>query len=121
MDKTYISYFPFSISAETKTSKAGKPYTSIGICQKSKDKEGNEKKTYFNLIDERELLILASACENMYHRIVNVRNEEFKSNKTEETTDPVQDSEQFEPKGDWSVPCGSEQTTQTEFNDEIPF
>ena len=89
MDKTYISYYPFSVSAETKTSKAGKPYLSIGICQKSKDKDGNKKETYFNLIDERELLVLATACENMYHRIIAVRNDEFLANK--QTEEPRQE------------------------------
>lgn len=84
MDKTYISYYPFSISAETKTSKAGKQYTSIGICQKSKDKDGNKKETYFNLIDERELLVLAQACKSMYDRIIAVRNEEFLASKLDE-------------------------------------
>ena len=100
MDKTYINYYPFSVSAETKTSKAGTQYISIGICQKSKDKDGNKKETYFNLIDERELLVLAQACKSMYDRIIAVRNEEFRASKSEGGTEPVQ--EQFEPQGSWN-------------------
>lgn len=77
MEKQFINYFPFSVSAEQKKSKAGNQYISIGICHKSKDKDGQDKKTYFNLIDERDLLVIASACENMYHKIIRAKNNDF--------------------------------------------
>lgn len=117
MEKTYINYFPFSISAETKTSKAGKPYLSIGICQKSKDKDGNKKETYFNLIDERELLILSSACENMYHNIMRAKSDEFLANKQDEPQQPVEP--QVESKTGFISDAYDPQTN--EFKDEIPF
>jgi hypothetical protein len=110
MEKTYISYYPFSVSAETKTSKAGKEYLSIGICQKSKDKDGNKKETYFNLIDERELLVLASACENMYHRIMKAKSDEFLANKS--TEQPQEVDVPSEPSVD---------PAQAGFEDEVPF
>lgn len=112
MEKTYINYYPFSVSAEKKTSKAGKQYTSIGICQKSKDKDGNKKETYFNLIDERELLVLAQACKSMYDRIIAVRNDEYLASKPEET--PQEEPAQFDPQGSWSP-------TEEGSTDEIPF
>lgn len=105
MEKTYISYYPFSVSAETKTSKAWKQYLSIGICQKSKDKDGNKKETYFNLIDERELLVLASACENMYHRIMKAKSDEYLANKTDGNVEQEQ----------------SVDDTQSGFDDNIQF
>lgn len=111
MEKLYISYYPFSVSAETKTSKAGKQYTSIGICQKSKDKDGNKKETYFNLIDERDLLIVAQACVNMYDRIMQAKSEEYLANKPVEQVQPAQDN--------WEAP--TPEPVGTEFNDEIPF
>ena len=110
MEKLYINYYPFSVSAETKTSKAGKQYTSIGICQKSKDKEGNKKETYFNMIDERDLLILAQSCVNMYDRIMQARAEEYLANKPADL-EPVKD--------DWEMP--KQEPVSNEFNDEIPF
>ena len=91
MEKQYINYYPFSISFEEKTSQAGKKYKSIGICHKSKDKDGNKKETYINIIDEKELLVLASACENMYHRIIKAKNDEFLANKSAEPEQPEQD------------------------------
>lgn len=77
MERLYLNYYPFSVSAEQKTSRAGKQYTSIGICHKTKDKDGNKKDIYINLIDERDLLVLASVCENMYHSIIKAKNDDF--------------------------------------------
>ena len=104
MEKIYVSYYPFSVSAETKTSKAGKQYLSIGICHKSKDKDGNKKETYINLIDEKELLIVASACENMYHKIMQAKSDEYLANKQTEQDEAPQ-----------------AQPQQDAFDDDIPF
>ena len=107
--KIYNSYYPFTVAAETKTSKAGKEYTSISVCHKGKDKDGNKKDTYFNLIDEKDLLVLASACENLYHHIMKAKSDEFLASK-EETHEPVQETVQ----DSWSP--NVEGST-----DEIPF
>lgn len=112
MEKTYISYYPFSVSAETKTSKAGKQYLSIGVCHKSKDKDGNKKETYFNLINDLDLLILASACNNMYDKIQEEKSKEYLASKQEEsleTVEPVQETVQ------------PVQPSDAGFDDEIPF
>lgn len=71
MEKLYLSYYPFGVYAEQKTSKAGKQYTSIGVCHKTKDKDGNKKDEYINLIDEKELL---------YHKIVQAKNDDYLQN-----------------------------------------
>ena len=108
MEKIYVSYYPFSVSAETKTSKAGKQYTSIGVCHKSKDKDGNKKETYFNLINDLDLLVLASACNNMYDRINEEKSKEYLANKQSEQTDEQPD------------PVPEEQPTDG-LDDDIPF
>lgn len=95
MEKLYLSYYPFGVSAEQKTSKAGKQYTSIGICHKTKDKDGNKKDEYINLIDEKELLVIASACESLYHKIVQAKNDDYLQNRPDDKKEIEQ-----EPSGD---------------------
>ena len=104
MEKIYLNYYPFSVAAETKTSKAGKQYTSIAVCQKSKDKDGNKKETYFNLINDLDLLVLASACNFLYDKIQEEKSKDYQASKQTETTETSQDN--------WEQP---EQT------DVIPF
>ena len=93
MKKLYLSYYPIRVSAEQKTSKAGKQYTSICICHKTKYKDGNKKDEYINLIDEKELLVISSACESMYHKIVQAKNDDHLQNMPE-------DKMEIEPSGD---------------------
>lgn len=75
-------YFPFAVYAETKISKAGNKYTSIGVCQKSKDKDGNNVKTYFNMLDKRDLLVLGNLCIEAYKNISFAEHQEKFANGT---------------------------------------
>lgn len=97
MERIYLNYYPFSVSAETKTSKAGKQYTSIGVCHKSKDKDGNKKETYFNLINDLDLLVLASACNSMYDKIQEEKSKDYKASIQTETTEESQENEDVIP------------------------
>ena len=88
--KTYISEYPFAVSAETKVSKGGKEYTAISVKHSSKDVNGKKVSTFFNLFDERDLLILGNLCNRSYSRIVDEKTlERFgdKNNKENEATE----------------------------------
>lgn len=91
--KIRTSAYPFGVSAETKTSKAGKSYTSIGVWQKTKDKDGNKKENYFNMIDERGLLVLARVCEEAYSKIILAKAEDFFKGVEETKDEPAEQVE----------------------------
>lgn len=63
-------YYPFVVTAETKTSQAGNEYLNIGVGMSKKNQQGEYETTWFNMIDKRDLLMLASVCENAYHKII---------------------------------------------------
>ena len=63
-------YFPFIVTVETKKSQAGNSYLNIGIGQSVKGQDGNYSTVWFNTIEKRDLLVLASACERAYHMII---------------------------------------------------
>ena len=62
-------YFPFVVKAENKKSQAGNDYLSIGVGMSKKNQNGEYETTWFNMIDKRDLLMLASVCDNAYHKI----------------------------------------------------
>lgn len=82
-------YFPFSVMAESKTSKAGNAYLSIGISQAVKDQSGQYQSVWLNMIDKRDLLTLASACEIAYHKISAEEAKEREQSKAQNTGAPV--------------------------------
>lgn len=107
--KLKIDNYPFAVSAETKESKAGKEYISIGVSHSFKDKNGDRQKTYFNFIDERDLLVLANALNRAYAGIISAKNEEhFKDTPKEE-----------QPKDEVSESIDDE--VSESIDDEIPF
>lgn len=63
-------YYPFIVKAETKKSQAGNDYLSIGVGMSKKNQQGEYETTWFNMIDKRDLLMLASVCESAYHKII---------------------------------------------------
>lgn len=75
-------YFPFVVKAENKKSQAGNDYLSIGVGMSKKNQSGEYETTWFNMIDKRDLLMLASVCENAYHKICAEEAKEHAANKT---------------------------------------
>ena len=82
-------YFPFVVKAENKKSQAGNDYLSIGVGMSKKNQSGEYETTWFNMIDKRDLLMLASVCDNAYHKICAEEAKEHaasKGNTTQATT-----------------------------------
>lgn len=103
--------YPFVATAESKTSQAGNNYVSIGLGQTKKlkepDENGNEyATTWLNMIDERDLLVLATICQNLYTQIVTAKNKEREGQSTDKPA-PQQKPQQA--------------PQQDEFDDDIPF
>lgn len=91
----------FSATVESKTSQAGKEYTSVSICQSSKGKTGEWEKKYLNMFPE-DLLKLSAMCLSAYNDYI-----------TEETSRVL-----------GTKPAEQPVETQVEddfINDEIPF
>ena len=63
-------FYPFMVRAEKKTSEAGKDYLAINVSRSYKTKDGERKYENINLVDKRDLLILAEACSEAYNAIV---------------------------------------------------
>ena len=93
--KIKIYSYPFGSTAETRTSKQGKEYTSIGVWHKTKDKDGNKKEVYFNFVDERDLLVLSALCQDAYRKIVDAKNADHFSRMEEPKEEPEQTSSEF--------------------------
>lgn len=74
-------YYPFVVTAENKKSQAGNDYLSIGVGMSKKNQQGEYETTWFNMIDKRDLLMLASVCENAYHKIIAEDSKEHATNK----------------------------------------
>lgn len=74
-------YYPFVVTAENKKSQAGNDYLSIGVGMSKKNQQGEYETTWFNMIDKRDLLMLASVCENAYHKIIAEDSKEHAANK----------------------------------------
>lgn len=96
-------YYPFVVTAENKKSQAGNDYLSIGVGVSEKNQQGEYETTWFNMIDKRNLLMLASACERAFHMIIAEEAKERSQNK-KQASQPAQ-----------------QQTAQSVTNDEIPF
>lgn len=90
----------FTANAKTKTSKAGKEYNSIGVAMSSKSQDGSYAKTWFNMIEPRDLLVLSNICKDLYSKMEQVRADERKP-----TQQPKQDG--------WNAPA--------DLDDDIPF
>lgn len=85
-------YFPFVVKAENKKSQTGNDYLSIGVGMSKKNQSGEYETTWFNMIDKRDLLMLASVCENAYHKICAEESKERAANKEnapQATTQPA--------------------------------
>lgn len=63
-------FYPFMVRAEKKQSNSGKDYLAINISRSYKNKDGERQYENINLIDKRDLLILAEACSEAYNAIV---------------------------------------------------
>ncbi|MBO7696924.1 MAG: hypothetical protein J6T10_30205 [Methanobrevibacter sp.] len=101
--KIAVNNYPFAVYGETKKSKAGKEYTSVSIRFNTKDQTGQKIATYFNLFDERDLLVLSNLCEHAYRVISEQKTlERFEKADSEQKVEPEQ------PKGE-------------PIDDEIPF
>lgn len=74
-------YYPFVVTAENKKSQAGNDYLSIGVGMSKKNQQGEYETTWFNMIDKRDLLMLATVCEKAYHLIINEEAKEHASSK----------------------------------------
>ena len=96
-------YFPFVVKAENKKSQAGNDYLSIGVGMSKKNQSGEYETTWFNMIDKRDLLMLASVCDNAYHKICAEEAKEHAASKGQ-SQQPAQ-----------------QQTAQNTVDDEIPF
>ena len=96
-------YFPLVVKAENKKSQAGNDYLSIGVGMSKKNQNGEYETTWFNMIDKRDLLMLASVCDNAYHKICAEEAKEHAASKGQ-SQQPAQ-----------------QQTAQNTVDDEIPF
>ena len=90
-------YYPFVVTAETKKSQAGNDYLSIGVGMSKKNQNGEYETTWFNMIEKKDLLMLASVCERAFHMIVAEDNKEHKSGASapapqQTTTQPATNS-----------------------------
>lgn len=93
--KIKVYSYPFGATAETRTSKQGKEYTSIGVWHKTKDKDGNKKEVYFNFVDERDLLVLSALCQDAYRKIVDAKNADHFSRMEEPKEEPEQPAQEL--------------------------
>ncbi len=82
-------YFPFSGRAESKRSQAGNDYMSISICQGIKKQDNSWESVYFNMIDKRDLLSLASCCESLFHKICEQEAKEREAKRNGGAAQPV--------------------------------
>ena len=66
----------FTATAKTKTSKAGNEYTSIGVAMASKGLDGTYEKTWLNMIEPKDLLVLSNICKDLYSEIEQAKADE---------------------------------------------
>ena len=93
--KIAVNNYPFAVYGETKTSKAGKEYTSVSIRFNTKDQTGQKIATYFNLFDERDLLVLSNLCEHAYRVISEQKTlEKFEKADNEQKVEPEQEKDE---------------------------
>lgn len=97
-------YYPFVVKAETKKSQAGNDYLSIGVGMSKKNQQGEYETTWFNMIDKRDLLMLASVCENAYHKIIAEDSKEQATNKGNSSQATTQATTQASVVDDDSIP-----------------
>lgn len=115
--KVQLQNYPFSVYAETKISNKGNKYTSISIRHRQKDRDGNKKDTYYNLIDKKDLLVLAQLLTRSYNLIGDHERkeqiEEYEKKKAQEApADPCPESDGWVKTGDTGTPPP---------DDDIPF
>ena len=97
-------YYPFVVTAENKKSQAGNDYLSIGVGMSKKNQSGEYETTWFNMIDKRDLLMLASVCENAYHKIIAEEAKEHTANKGNTHQAATQSAPQASGVADDSIP-----------------
>lgn len=77
--------YPFAVYAETKKSKkTGKDFLAVSVKHNFKDANGQKAGTFFNLLDSRDLLVLANLCQKAYFAIEQTRTLERFGDKTKE-------------------------------------
>lgn len=82
--------YPFTVIIEDKIGKTSlKPYQAISVSYTEKNihatgEDDKYKTTYFNFFDERDLLKLATTCENAYQRLKFERDKEKQAQKAPE-------------------------------------
>ena len=118
--KVQLTSFPFSVFAESKISNKGNKYTSISIRHRQKDKDGNKKDTYYNLIDKKDLLVLSTLLTRAYNAIGDQERKEQiseyeKRQAEQEPPDPCPESE------GWQKVEENPTSTEQPFDDDIPF
>ena len=97
----------FSASAKTKQSKAGKDYLSIGVAIASKAQDGSYTKTWLNMIEPRDLLVLANICKDLYSEIEQSKADARFGSNTKAKDDGYQEQDGYDSSADLS--------------DDIPF
>ena len=97
-------YYPFVVTAENKKSQAGNDYLSIGVGMSKKNQSGEYETTWFNMIDKRDLLMLASVCENAYHKICAEEAKEHAANKGKASQSAPQAAPQASAVADDAIP-----------------
>ena len=107
--KLSTNSYPFAVYAETKKSKkTGKDFLAVSVKHNFKDANGQKAGTFFNLLDSRDLLVLANLCQKAYFAIEQTRTlERFGDKAKEEGKQEATKDE--EPKG------------EEIFDDEVPF
>lgn len=86
MEKTNTT-FPFSIKFEEKISKKGNEYMAIRLSRSYKDNAGERKWENINLIDKRDLLVMANLCSNTFAEINTFEQNEFQKKMADNPTD----------------------------------
>lgn len=97
-------YYPFVVTAENKKSQAGNDYLSIGVGMSKKNQQGEYETTWFNMIDKRDLLMLASVCESAYHKIIAEDSKEHATNKGNASQSSPQPAPQASSVDDNTIP-----------------
>ena len=94
--KLSTNSYPFAVYAETKKSKkTGKDFLAVSVKHNFKDANGQKAGTFFNLLDSRDLLVLANLCQKAYFAIEQARTLEKFGDKKEEPKSEEPKVEEF--------------------------
>lgn len=81
--------YPFSVKSEKRTNGQGKEYSCICVSRSYKNKEGERKYENINLVDKKDLLLLAYTCFSAVDEIEKEEQEAFKSANTDQPSDEI--------------------------------